>query len=88
MYELVSGAIMMACLVAGFFFFRFWKKTSDVLFLMFAAAFWILALERLILGFIGTENEPNPEIYTIRLSAFILILLAIVQKNHEGSEQK
>lgn len=88
MYEILSGAIMMACLTAGFFFFRFWKKTSDVLFLMFAAAFWILALERLILGFLGNQNEPNPEIYTIRLSAFVLILLAIVQKNHESSEPK
>ncbi len=86
MYEIVSGAIMMACLVAGFFFFRFWKKTTDVLFLMFAAAFWLLSLERLVLGYIGTKNEPNPEIYMIRLSAFILILLAIVQKNHESGK--
>ncbi len=86
MYEIISGAIMMACLVAGFFFFRFWKKTSDGLFLMFAAAFWILSIERLILGFIGNENEPNPEIYLIRLSAFVLILLAIIQKNQESSE--
>jgi len=86
MYEIISGAIMMACLTAGFFFFKFWRKTTDVLFLMFAAAFWILSLERLVLGYIGTQNEPNPEIYLIRLSAFILILLAIIQKNHESTK--
>lgn len=84
MYQFISGAIMLACLSAGFFFYRFKKKTNDPLFTMFAAAFWILALERLVLGYVGTRNEQNPEIYLIRLTAFLLILFAIVRKNRNA----
>lgn len=84
MYELISGAIMMACFVTGIFFMKFWKKTHEKLFVMFGVAFWILALERLVLGYIGTHHEHGPMIYLIRLSAFIMILIAIVQKNREG----
>lgn len=84
MYQFLSGSIMVSCLVAGFFFFRFWKKTSDPLFKMFSFAFWILALERGVLGYIGTKYEPQPEIYLIRLSAFVLILVAIIRKNRNA----
>lgn len=84
MYHFISGAIMMACLVAGFFFFRFWKKTSDSLFKMFASAFWLLAVERMVLSYLGANNEPRAEIYLIRLSAFLLILIAIIRKNRNA----
>jgi hypothetical protein len=84
MYQFVSGAIMACCMIAGFFFLRFYKKTSDPLFSMFALAFWVLALERFVLGTIGTSDEPRPEIYLIRLSAFLLILTAIIRKNRKA----
>lgn len=84
MYQFLSGSIMVACMVAGYFFFRFWKKTSDPLFKMFSYAFWILGLERLVLGYIGTKGEPRPEIYLIRLTAFVLILAAIIRKNRNA----
>ncbi len=86
MYPLLSGAIMMACFVSGIFFFKFWKKTRDRLFVMFACAFWILSLERLVLGYIGTHHEMGTTIYLIRLTAFVLILIAIVQKNRESEK--
>jgi hypothetical protein len=84
MYHFVSGGIMMACLVAGFFFYKFWKKTSDPLFKMFASAFWLLAIERIVLSYVGANNEPRPEIYLIRLSAFLMILIAIIRKNRNA----
>lgn len=83
-YHFVSGGIMMACFAAGFFFFRFWKKTSDQLFIMFAVAFWLLAVERIMLSYVGANNEPRPEIYLIRLSAFLVILYAIIKKNRNA----
>ena len=86
MYELISGALMMACIVTGLFFWKFWKKSKDRLFFMFSAAFFLLALERLVLGYLGAENEPSPAIYLIRLVAFVLILIAIINKNRESSE--
>jgi hypothetical protein len=85
MYAFLSGAIMMACLAAAFFFFRFHKKTQDPLFSMFAFAFLVLALERAVLGLLGSSQyEPKPEIYLIRLSAFLLILIAIIRKNRKA----
>lgn len=87
LYEILSGAIMMACFVAGLFFFKFWRKTNDKLFFMFALAFWMLSLERMVLGYLGTAQEVTPRIYFIRLSAFALILGAIIIKNRESSEE-
>lgn len=82
-YELLSGALMLACFVAGLFFYKFWKKSHDRLFKFFSFAFFLLSLERLVLGYIGTNNEPSPFIYLIRLGAFLLIIFAIYNKNKE-----
>jgi hypothetical protein len=35
----MSGGIMVGFLAVGFFFFRFWRKTRDSLFCVFAASF-------------------------------------------------
>lgn len=83
MYALISGALMMTCLSAGLFFFKFWQRSREKLFLRFAVSFWLLGLERLVLGYQGTDVEPRPEIYCIRLLAFLMILFAVVQKNRE-----
>lgn len=85
MYEVYTGALMICCLVAGLFFYKFWKKTGDRLFKLFAFSFFLLSIERLVLGYIGARNEPSPLIYLIRLSAFILIIFAIVDKNRSSS---
>ena len=37
--DFLLGMIVMACDAAGLFFLRFWKKTHDRLFAMFAVAF-------------------------------------------------
>lgn len=86
MTELLSGAIMFGCLVAGVFFLRFWRKTKDALFMMFGLSFFLLAIERLVAELLRT-NESRDEgtfLYLFRLAAFLLILVAIVNKNrHE-----
>jgi hypothetical protein len=38
-YDFVAGAVTMGFAVAGLFFLRFWRRTTDGLFLAFAAAF-------------------------------------------------
>ncbi len=75
------GVIVTASLLAAVFFFKFWRKTRDSLFLAFAAAFLIEGLNRV--AFLGLErpNEGRPSIYIVRLLAFLLILAAIVKKN-------
>jgi hypothetical protein len=74
------GAIVMASVVAGLFFLRFWRRTRDRLFLMFAAAFWLMAVNWAALAFTQAD-EIRTAFYVVRLVAFVLILVAIIDKN-------
>jgi hypothetical protein len=78
--DFVLGLIVMACAVGGVFFLRFWRKTHDRLFAIFAIAFWLLGLNWLLLAFIS-RDEAQSAIYVVRLLAFILILIGIIDKN-------
>lgn len=86
MYWFLSGAIMLGCFVASLFFCKFWKKTRDRLFLFFGVAFAILSVERLVLVLMSERSgESNAAIYLMRLSAFALIIISIVDKNRQES---
>lgn len=71
----------MGFLTIALFFVRFWRTTRDRLFLFFAAAFLVLMLERLIRELLAIRTEWVPVVYCLRLGAFILILVAIADKN-------
>ncbi len=79
--DLVPGAIVMGYAVAGLFFLRFWRQTRDRLFLIFAISFWLLGAQRLALVLAAEMVESHTGFYLARLFAFLLILLAIVDKN-------
>lgn len=79
------GIIVTASLVTAAFFFRFWRKTRDPLFLAFAAAFTIEGVNRMAFLAIAHPNEGSPAIYLVRLAAFLLILVAIIAKNRKAS---
>lgn len=81
MSELISGAMAMAYLVSGLFFLRFWKDTSDRLFLIFALAFGLLATQRTLLTVLSEQRDAHLLLYVVRLLAFLLIIAAIVDKN-------
>jgi hypothetical protein len=77
----LSGAIVAGFLVAGLFFLRFWRATRDSLFAAFAAAFWLLGLNQALLTFSNVPAEERSWLYLLRLSAFVIILVAIWRKN-------
>ncbi|MBS0503757.1 MAG: hypothetical protein JSS55_08135 [Proteobacteria bacterium] len=79
-----SGAITFGFLVAGLFFLRFWRKTRDGLFLAFAAAFVLLGINQALLVFSGIPVEERSPLYLLRLTAFLLIIVAIIRKNAKG----
>lgn len=81
MNEFMSGAVAALCSVAGLFFLRFWRKTHDRFFAFFATAFWLMALQRGVVLWLRSNNEEVAATYLIRLLAFVLILVAIVDKN-------
>jgi hypothetical protein len=79
--QLLTGAIVMGCLAAMTFFLRFWRSTGDRLFLLFGIAFGMMGLQQLLLATQDTASESYPLLFVIRLAAFTIILIAIVDKN-------
>ena len=79
--DFLSGAVTLGFLVAATFFFRFWRRTNDRLFAAFGAAFLLLALNQSLAAFLGAGDELTPFTYVLRVLGFVLILLAIVDKN-------
>ena len=87
--QFLSGAIMLGYLAVGFFFFRFWQRTRDSLFAVFAASFWVLAAERILLlitsgGPDADVHEMRPYVYLVRFTAFMLIIVAFWLKNRRS----
>ena len=77
----VSGMLVAGYAVAALFFLKFWRQTRDRLFGWFAAAFVLLMVQRIALAAaVGSGVDPL-WYYVIRLVAFLLIIVAIVQKN-------
>jgi uncharacterized membrane protein HdeD (DUF308 family) len=78
------GIIATTSFTAGIFFLRFWRDTRDSLFLAFAVAFIIEALNRTAMLLLSQPNEGSPWIYIVRFFAFLLILIGILNKNRRG----
>ena len=83
MNEMLMGAIAAGSFVAGLFFFRFWRSTRDKFFLWFALSFWIEGVNRIALA-VSLGSELEPVFYLVRVVAYGLIVLAIVQKNRRA----
>jgi hypothetical protein len=81
MIAFLSGAIMTGAAAIGLLFLRSWTRTGDRLFVLFALAFWLLAIERWLLLIVSAEANTRSWVYLARLVAFVLILVAIVDKN-------
>jgi hypothetical protein len=80
---LVGGMLAAGYLVVSVFFLRFWREGRDRLFAYFAAAFFLLAVQRALLSFIGERESVSMFLYGTRAIAFLIILYAIIDKNRE-----
>jgi hypothetical protein len=79
--DFLRGAVAMGFLVATAFFLRFWRESRDRLFALFAVAFLLLATNRLLLVLLQEQRETSLAPYVVRLLAFAIILVAILDKN-------
>jgi hypothetical protein len=73
-----------AAVAAGLFFFRFWRESRDRLFAFFGAAFCVLAVSWMLLALINPSDETRPYVYAIRLLAFLLMIVGMVDKNRSS----
>lgn len=81
MKDFLWGLLAMASAVSSLLFLRYGKVTHDRLFLFFSAAFLAMTLNWLGLAVIEPDNEHRHVAYLLRLLAFVLILVGIIDKN-------
>ncbi|MBC7836102.1 MAG: hypothetical protein H7Y88_13535 [Phycisphaerales bacterium] len=92
LHQFMLGALVMASAVIGLWFLRSWRRSGERLFLVFAVAFWLLAVNWAMLAFWrvpgdldggdGTaSDESRVVMYVIRLAAFLCIIAGVVLKN-------
>lgn len=79
--DFFSGMITMGYFVAAAFFFRFWVRTSDALFIAFSVSFLLLAISTALTALLSLPYEERSWLYLIRLVAFVLLIAAILGKN-------
>jgi hypothetical protein len=81
MITFLAGALTASYLVAALFFLKFWRKTRDRLFSHFALAFVFFALNQIGTAVLEVNTERGSLIYLLRIAGYILILVAIIEKN-------
>jgi hypothetical protein len=79
--EFFSGLITAGFVVCALFFFRFWNRTRDSLFMAFSLCFGLLAVSQALSTVLGLPQEERSWIYLIRLLAFLILIFAILRKN-------
>jgi hypothetical protein len=84
MKQLLLGGIGMGALVIAMFFARYWRTTHDRLYLFFAASFAVQGVDRFIQGLYSGAQDERVVIYLLRLTAYLLIIIAIVDKNRSA----
>lgn len=77
----IYGAVIMGCLIAAVFFMNFWRRSRDRFFVFFALAFLLLAINWLVIVIRGEPSRFYPAAYVTRLTAFVVIIIAALDKN-------
>lgn len=80
----VSGMLGAGYLVAALHFLKFWRRTGDRLFAFFAATFALLFVQRVALALATDLIADTAWYYVIRLIAFALIVVAVIDKNRSA----
>jgi len=77
----LNGVSAGSSLIAAILFLRFWRETRDRLFVWFALAFVMFAAHWWAICLLQPAVEARHWFFLLRLIGFVLILLAIVDKN-------
>jgi hypothetical protein len=85
MSQFLNGAVTTASFAIGLFFLRYWRTTGDRLFVMFSAAFWLLALHWMLAS---AFPDWTTQAHVLRFLAFVLIAVAVLDKNRHPERQR
>ena len=81
MNDFLFGAIAMASAIVALVFLRYFSRTRDPFFLLFAIAFGSEALGAVLSVTSAAFGDQTPARFVLRLFQYLLILAAIVHKN-------
>lgn len=81
MSEFLAGIATCGSWGIAAFFLRFWTETRDRFFALFATAFLILSVNWMLVAILHPTVESRPFFYLLRLAAFGLIIVAVIDKN-------
>jgi hypothetical protein len=84
MSDFLAGAAAAASWIVAMFLFKFWRESRDRLLLLFSLAFLVLGVNWLLVSAVHPGAETRHLFYAVRLVAFLLILVGIVDKNRRG----
>jgi Ca2+/Na+ antiporter len=84
MRHFLWGALAMTSVIASIFFMRYFRLTRDRLFVFFSIAFLAMTLNWIGLAIADPSIETRHHVYVLRLLAFVLILIGIIDKNRRG----
>jgi glucose uptake protein GlcU len=87
MSSFVQGATMLGSFAIAVFFLRYWRQTGDRLFGVFAFAFTLFGVNRIVLASLETDSEARTWVYLLRALMFIAIIGAIIDKNVERHDR-
>lgn len=87
MREFLMGMLAATTLIAGLFFLRYWRVSGDRLFAYFSLAFGVMSLSWIALAVTSVAFEQRHLIYLVRLLAFVLIIVGILDKNRRVGRQ-
>lgn len=79
------GVTATAFVTTATFFFVYWRRSRDVLFVCFAVAFAMEAFNDASLLGSSHPNDASPGYYVVRLVSFLIILAGILRKNYGGA---
>jgi len=81
MTQFLYGMNTMGFLIAGLFFWRFWRKSADTLFIAFSVAFFLFALDQLSHAAAGAPSPGYSWSFFFRIAGFGLLSYAVLRKN-------
>lgn len=81
MIEFLDGAAFSAFLTVALWFAGAWWRSRDRLLGAFGIAFALFAVNRLLVATADSKAEADPAVYLIRAAGFVVIIMAIVDRN-------
>ena len=79
--QFILGLLTALALTVATFFLRFWRRSADRLFAFFSAGFFVLGAHWIALAVVSPERESEHVFYGMRLVAFALIIVGVIDKN-------